>query len=180
MPLKNQTKYERDYVQWQIKQGNYAVRVAGSGTGDSSVCDCVLLKNGFTALVEVKATKKGVFYFDKRTSFQLERMIGIAMKHGAIPMLAVWFKNRGWRELILGGGIPSKFVWDGVKQEDTKQACEKHDFENIVAPGTGDEIKRCRKCGYYEIERFNWRAHGRGRTGLSKKLSAEKSRGAVE
>jgi len=94
-------KYEREYANLMIERGYHCERVAGSGSGKNAVCDCILFRDGKVFLVEVKATKEKKFYYRKPVREQLERMKEVAMRHGAIPLLVIKFKNRGWEEVIL-------------------------------------------------------------------------------
>lgn len=83
-----------------ISKGFHCERIAGSGCGVNAVCDCVLFRDGKVYLVEVKATKEKKFYYRKAVREQLERMKEVAVKHNAIPLLAVKFKGRGWEEFL--------------------------------------------------------------------------------
>lgn len=97
MSIHNNKRYENEFVNLMISKGYHCERVAGSGSGRDAVCDCILFKDGKVFLVEVKATKEKKLYFRKKLKEQLQRMKEVAKKHGVSSMLAVKFKNRGWK-----------------------------------------------------------------------------------
>lgn len=96
MKLKPQLDYERkcrEMLHNKVK-GGYVIRIAGSGSQDDAVCDLILLTLLHKYLIEVKATKeiKYCFYGEQR-----QRLIEVAQRINAIPILAVRFKRRNWR-----------------------------------------------------------------------------------
>ena len=100
MPICHNKVYEREFRDMMIAQGHHCERVAGSGVGRDSVCDCVLFKEGKVYLVEVKATSKPVLRNRKEIREQLARMQEVAKKQGVECMLAIKYKYRGWETSI--------------------------------------------------------------------------------
>lgn len=95
------TRYENEYLNKQVAEGWHCERVAGSGMGQHSVCDCVLFRNGRAYLVEVKATKEPRFYRRARVKEQLDKMTSVAKRANIGAILAIKFKHRGWVEEVL-------------------------------------------------------------------------------
>ena len=95
-------RYENEFVKNMIAEGYHCERVAGSGSGQYAVCDCVLFKEGKVFLVEVKATKEPKFYFRRLIKEQLDRMTNVAKERNVGALLAIKFKHRGWevRDLL--------------------------------------------------------------------------------
>ncbi len=112
MSICQNKRYEREYVNLLNKKGVFCTRIAGSGSGKEAVCDCISFINKKAYLVEVKATKEKVFYIRKATRKQLNLLIHTAIKNGAIPLLAIKFKNRGWKEYKLNTSLPNKLEWN--------------------------------------------------------------------
>lgn len=112
MKITYNKRYEQEFVNRMCDSGHHAERVAGSGSGRHSICDCVLFKDGLTHLVEVKATKFPVFVINKVVREQLQRMIDVCLSNNASPLLAIKFKNRGWKQVILNE-IPRKIAFGG-------------------------------------------------------------------
>ncbi|OVE74885.1 hypothetical protein BVX95_00925 [archaeon D22] len=79
-----------------ISEGHHCERVAGSGSGQNAVCDCILFKEGSVYLVEVKATKESKLYIRKGVKEQLDKMVEVAGRSNVKAMLAIKFKHRGW------------------------------------------------------------------------------------
>ena len=103
--------YEREYADIQCNNGFHCERIAGSGSAKESVCDCVLFKDGVSYLVEVKATKEIVFYVRSHIRKQLERMQNTALRQKIGALLAVKFKHRGWKQVIITEQIPEVVKW---------------------------------------------------------------------
>jgi Holliday junction resolvase len=101
MSICNNKRYENEFVKRMISQGYHCERVAGSGSGQNAVCDCILFKEGNVYLVEVKATKEAKLYLRKGIKEQLERMVTVAKKSKVRALLAIKFKHRGWEEKVL-------------------------------------------------------------------------------
>ena len=95
MAICHNKKYEREFVKLMVKQGLTCFRIAGSGSAEDAVCDCVLYFPE-PSLVEVKATKEEIFYMRKQIREQLTLMKNACEKNNLIPILAIKFKNRGW------------------------------------------------------------------------------------
>ena len=101
MSLHTNKRYENEYVRMMIAQGHHCERVAGSGSGQDAVCDCVLFRDGKVYFVEVKATKTPKFYFRAQVKEQLGRMTSVARKCNVGALLAIKYKYRGWTEEVL-------------------------------------------------------------------------------
>ena len=102
MAICHNKQYENEFVKLMLSKGHYCLRVAGSGSGNEAVCDCVLFKEGRVFLVEVKATKFKKLILRKNIREQLERMKETALKNNVNCLLAVKYKRKGWdiEELI--------------------------------------------------------------------------------
>ena len=96
MSRQNNKRYENEFVNLMISKGHHCERIAGSGCGKESVCDCILFKNGLVYLVEVKATKEPKFYLRAKIKEQLNEMITVAKKSNVRALLAVKHKRIGW------------------------------------------------------------------------------------
>jgi Holliday junction resolvase len=101
MSICNNKRYENEFVKRMISLGYHCERVAGSGSGQNAVCDCILFKDGEVFLVEVKATKEAKFYLRKLIREQLDRMVAVAKKSNVRAMLAIKYKHRCWEEQVL-------------------------------------------------------------------------------
>ncbi len=101
MRICNNKRYENEFVRKMINEGHHCERVAGSGSGQNAVCDCVLFKEGKVYLVEVKATKEKKFYFRAGIKEQLGIMTNIAKKSNVGALLAIKYKHRGWEIIEL-------------------------------------------------------------------------------
>jgi len=104
-------RYEREYASMMCSQGFHCERIAGSGSARDAVCDCILFKEGIAYLVEVKATKYPVFYSRAYVREQLGRMQSTALKQQVHALLAIKFKNRGWKQLDITEKIPEVIKW---------------------------------------------------------------------
>ncbi len=101
MSICNNKRYEKEFVKKMLNEGWHCERVAGSGSGQEAVCNCVLFRDGEIFLVEVKATKEAKFYEHCQIKEQLDRMLGVAKKSHVRAILAIKFKHRGWEERVL-------------------------------------------------------------------------------
>jgi Holliday junction resolvase len=99
--------FENIYCKWKRKQGHLAMRIAGSGSSSGAYCDCIVIQDGKTTLVEVKSCKGTVLYVTSPVHKQLATLLEVCKKYIAKPVLAIRFKNRGWREIDLDE-IPKK------------------------------------------------------------------------
>jgi Holliday junction resolvase len=95
------TRYENEYLSLQVANGHHCERVAGSGVGFYSVCDCILFRDGKVYLVEVKATREKKFYKREKVKKQLAKMTAVAKNSNVGAILAIKFKYKGWVEEIL-------------------------------------------------------------------------------
>lgn len=95
------TRYENEYLKKEVAKGNHCERVAGSGMGQYSVCDCILFRNDKVYLVEVKATREKKFYHREKVKRQLARMKEVARNMNVGAILAVKYKYKGWVEEVL-------------------------------------------------------------------------------
>ncbi|MFC1774993.1 hypothetical protein ACFLZN_01610 [Nanoarchaeota archaeon] len=114
MAIVHNKRYERQFVHMMCESGYHAERIADSGKGKYSVCDCILFKEGISYLVEVKATKFPVFVVNKYAREQFQKMIDVCSKNHIVPLLAIRFKNRGWKQIVLKE-IPKKISFRGEK-----------------------------------------------------------------
>lgn len=96
MSISHNKRYENEFVKKMIAEGHHCERVAGSGSGQNAVCDCVLFKDGLVYLVEVKATKEPKFYARAQVKQQLATMVAVATKSNVRALLAIKYKHRGW------------------------------------------------------------------------------------
>ncbi len=101
MAICNNKRYENEFVKRMIANGHHCERVAGSGSGQHAVCDCILFRDGEVFLVEVKATKEAKFYERALIKEQLNTMVDVASKSNVRALLAIKFKYRGWEERVL-------------------------------------------------------------------------------
>ncbi|MCF7860878.1 hypothetical protein K9M79_01440 [Candidatus Woesearchaeota archaeon] len=101
MAICNNKRYENEFVKRMLAQGYHCERIAGSGSGQQAVCDCILFRDSEVFLVEVKATKEPVFYQRALIREQLGRMVDVARKSNVRALLAIKFKHRGWEERVL-------------------------------------------------------------------------------
>lgn len=109
--MRSAKRYEREYADMQCSLGHHCERIAGSGSASEAVCDCILFKDGFGYLVEVKSTKETVFYIRSHVREQIERMQGTAIKQRIHSLLAVKFKHHGWKEIDITEYIPGVVRW---------------------------------------------------------------------
>jgi len=96
MSIHNNKRYENEFVKMMIKEGHHCERIAGSGSGQNAVCDCILFKGGEVFLVEVKATKEPKLYLRALVKEQLARMTSVAKERNVRALLAVKHKRKGW------------------------------------------------------------------------------------
>jgi len=101
MPICNNKRYENEFVNRMISEGHHCERIAGSGSGQNAVCDCILFRGGEVFLVEVKATKEPELYLRALVREQLDRMTSVAKERNVRALLAIKFKYRGWEERVL-------------------------------------------------------------------------------
>ncbi len=105
MALCHNKQFENYYCHLCRERGQFAVRVAGSGASEGACCDVILLDER-AYLVEVKTTKEPIFKLTNVVKQQLTFLREQALRVNAVPLLAIRFKNRGWREINISSGIP--------------------------------------------------------------------------
>jgi len=98
--------YERKLANKLEKEGWHVERVASSGRRRNSICDLVGVKNGKAYFIEVKTRNRRGFYTKKFES-DLKKLVEVAIKVGAVPILAVLIKRRGWKFFDLREEIPN-------------------------------------------------------------------------
>lgn len=103
-------KYEREFADMMCSEGFHCERVAGSGSAQKAVCDCILFRDNNSFLVEVKATKEKKFYVRTHVREQLETMRTTALKHNIQALLALKFKYRGWKQINITEKIPEVVI----------------------------------------------------------------------
>lgn len=97
MAICHNKKYERGFIKNIQDENHHCEHVAGSGSGENSVCDVLVFTAIKHFMVEVKATKEKKFYVRAKEREQLGKLISVAKKFNVIPLLAVKFKQRGWK-----------------------------------------------------------------------------------
>jgi len=96
MAITHNKQYERQFVNMMNLEGHLCLRVAGSGAGKEASCDCILIKDGATYLVEDTATKERKLYNRKHLREQLDKLKESAKKAHVKALLAIKYKYRGW------------------------------------------------------------------------------------
>jgi Holliday junction resolvase len=109
--MRNAKRYEREFADMMIEQGHHCERIAGSGSAQNAVCDCVLFKNQRSYLVEVKCTKEIRLHIRSHVREQLLRMQVKAREQSIHALLAIKFKHRGWKQLLITEQIPKVVAW---------------------------------------------------------------------
>lgn len=109
--MHNAKRYEREFADMMNERGYHCERIAGSGSAQNAVCDCVLFKDQRGYLVEVKCTKEVKLYVRSHVREQLLRMQQKALEQGIHALLAVKFKHRGWKQLLITEHIPKVITW---------------------------------------------------------------------
>lgn len=112
MGICHNKQYEREFVNRMNEYGKLCFRIAGSGCGKEACCDTILVHNGITYLVEVKATKEKVFYVRGRIKEQLNELYSVAVKNSLKPILAIKFKHKGWNIVQLKEQISNKVEYE--------------------------------------------------------------------
>ena len=120
MNISKNKQYEREFVRLMTTLGLDCHRVAGSGVASDAVCDCILLHDKKTYLVEVKATKEKKLYLRGRIKKQLQQMIEVCNRNEVIPLLAVKFKHRGWNLVVIKNLENLEFAKEGVVNEHSR------------------------------------------------------------
>ena len=100
------TRRERELLEFLTKKGFVVHRVAGSGLGGEAICDLVAVKRGKVHFIECKSRKR--VYYSKEHLKQLKKLIKIAKKCKAKPVLAVKLNYKKWQIFDLNKGIPEK------------------------------------------------------------------------
>lgn len=100
------SRRERELLEKLTKKGFVVHRVAGSGHGESAICDLVAVKNGKVHFVECKSRKK--VYYPKGDAEQLNKLIEIANSCRATPLLAVKLNYKDWKLVNITKGIPNR------------------------------------------------------------------------
>jgi len=101
------SRRERELLEFMSKKGHLCHRIAGSGVGETAICDIIAIKDGIPHLIEVKSRKK--VYYPKENHPQLKELIRVAGEAGAKPMLAVKINYKDWQFFDLHKeGIPEK------------------------------------------------------------------------
>ena len=101
------SRRERELLEILAEQGHLCHRIAGSGKGETAICDIIAIKDGIPHLFEVKSRKK--VYYPKDDHGQLNNLIDVSKKVGAKAILAVKINFRDWQYFDLHEqGIPEK------------------------------------------------------------------------
>ena len=89
------SRRERELLEKLSNEGYLCHRIAGSGVGETAICDLIAIKAGVPHLIEVKSRKK-VYYPSAHTE-QLSELIRVARSVQAKPMLAVKINYKDWQ-----------------------------------------------------------------------------------
>lgn len=100
------SRRERELLELLSRQGWVVHRVAGSGIGQSAICDLVAVKLGKASFIECKSRKK--VYYTKQNLSQLKELVKIAKKARARPILAVKLNYQDWKLIDISKKIPAK------------------------------------------------------------------------
>lgn len=101
------SRRERELLDILTNQGHLCHRIAGSGKGETAICDIIAIKDGIPHLFEVKSRKK--VYYPKDDHDQLNNLIQVSKKVGAKAILAVKINFKDWQYFDLHTqGIPGK------------------------------------------------------------------------
>jgi Holliday junction resolvase len=100
------SRRERELLDFLTKKGFVVHRIAGSGLGEEAICDLIAVKNGKVQFIECKSRKKA--YYTKFHSEQFKKLIRIAKKCKAKPVLAVKLNYKEWQFFDLRKRIPEK------------------------------------------------------------------------
>jgi len=101
------SRRERELLMKMSTEGYLCHRIAGSGVGETAICDIIAIKDGVPHLIEVKSRKK--VYYPKEHRQQLENLMKVACKSGAKATLAVKLNYKDWQFFDLHKeGIPAK------------------------------------------------------------------------
>ncbi len=99
------SRRERELLEKLTAEGFLCHRVAGSGKGETAICDIIAI-NGSTILIEVKSRNK--FYYSKRDINQLKNLVENSKRVNAKPYLYVKLNFKDWKPFDLTEGIPEK------------------------------------------------------------------------
>ena len=101
------SRRERELLEKMSKEGYLCHRIAGSGVGETAICDIIAIKDGKAHLIEVKSRKK--VYYPKEHHPQLNELIKAAKGAGAKAILAVKLNYKDWQFFDLHErGLPEK------------------------------------------------------------------------
>jgi len=101
------SRRERELLEILSNRGHLCHRIAGSGKGETAICDIIAIKDGIPHLFEVKSRKK--VYYPRNDHEQLNTLIQVSKKVGAKAMLAVKINFKDWQYFDLHEqGIPQK------------------------------------------------------------------------
>lgn len=100
------SRRERELLEKLSKEGFFVHRIAGSGHGETAICDLIAVKDGKTHFVECKSAKK-VYYPSKHTA-QLQELIRVANLAKVKPILAVKLNYKDWQMFDISRKIPEK------------------------------------------------------------------------
>lgn len=101
------SRRERELLDKLAKEGFLCHRIAGSGKGETAICDIIAIRKGVPHLIEVKSRKR--IYYPRDHRAQLKELIRTARKVRAKPVLAVKLNYKDWQFFDLHKeGIPEK------------------------------------------------------------------------
>ena len=85
---------ERELIHFLLDKGFACIRAAGSGKTSYPSPDVFAGKKGKKFAIEVKSSKKEVIYIERN---EIEELVKWASIAGCKPIVAVKFKNKGWK-----------------------------------------------------------------------------------
>jgi Holliday junction resolvase len=102
------SRRERELLEKLTKEGFIVHRIAGSGHGETAICDLIAVKEGKVYFVESKSSKN--VYYPSKHSDQLQELVRIAKIAKAKPILAVKLNYKDWQMFDISKKIPEKVI----------------------------------------------------------------------
>jgi Holliday junction resolvase len=102
------SRRERELLEKMTGEGFIVHRIAGSGHGETAICDLIAVKEGKVFFVESKSSKN--IYYPSKHSDQLQELVRVAKLAKAKPILAVKLNYKDWQMFDISKKIPEKIV----------------------------------------------------------------------